>query len=92
MQDHFDLLVQLAINLRLTWGIDDRQAFLGVDVQIDDAMLTQGLDLGLVRHQEAGAKEGMICPATIQVMDVHAGAQLGDMDSSDSVSFHIFYK
>lgn len=86
------MLIQLALHLATTRRIDHRQALLGVDVQIDDPVLAQGFDLGLVRHQKARTEERVVGPAAVQVMDVHAGAQLVDMDSSDSVFFHINYK
>src|SRR3546814_5705938 len=61
----------------------DIDALARIDPQRLDAAAAQRLQVGAVCEQEFAAPEGMIEPAAVQPMDVHAEAELADKDFSE---------
>ena len=74
--DFLQPAVEIGADLLLATRLPDVRPLDRIDIQFADAKIENLVDRGLVAHMECVAKEGMIEPATIQVVDVHAWLEL----------------
>jgi hypothetical protein len=88
LADLDQFLFELFDDLALGGRLGQIGAPVGVDIEFVDTQTPDTLDVGVGLDLEPTAQKAVIQPAAVEVMDIHADTQVGDVDLLDHARAH----